>query len=80
MKTIKLNIDDSIFDKFQWLISHFSEDEINIIIEDNDFDYISKEKLKQLKQISENYKNGIKDDFEEYVVWLNTDLLSRKKL
>lgn len=68
MKTIKLNIDDSIFDKFQWLISHFSEDEINIIIEDNDFDYISKEKLKQLKQISENYKNGIKDDFEEYVV------------
>lgn len=75
MKTITLNIDDSVFDKFQWLISHFSKNEIDIVNEIDieklslkDFDYISEEKLLELKQISNDYKNGDKNDFEEYVV------------
>ena len=32
------------------------------------FDYISDEEMLKLKQISLDYKNDKKDDFEEYVV------------
>ena len=31
MQTITLHIDDSIHEKFFWLLSHFSKDEINIL-------------------------------------------------
>lgn len=31
MRTITLKIDDSISDKFLWLLAHFSNDEVKII-------------------------------------------------
>ena len=31
MKTVTLNIDDSTIEKFLWLLSHFSTDEIKIL-------------------------------------------------
>ncbi|KOR32008.1 hypothetical protein TI05_09990 [Achromatium sp. WMS3] len=31
MKTLTLKIDDSINDKFTWLLKHFSQDEIKIL-------------------------------------------------
>lgn len=31
MRTITLKIDDSISDKFLWLLAHFSKDEVKII-------------------------------------------------
>ena len=75
MQTVTLKVDDSVFDKFQWLISHFSKNEIDIVNEIDatklplkDFDYISDEEMLKLKQISSDYKNDKKDDFEEYVV------------
>jgi len=75
METITLKVNDGIFDKFQWLISHFSKDEVNIVNEidvskfpHSDFDYISAQKMNELNQISDEYKSGNKDDFEEYVV------------
>ena len=75
MQTVTLKVDDSVFDKFQWLISHFSKNEIDIVNEIDatklslkDFDYISDEEMLKLKQISLDYKNDKKDDFEEYVV------------
>ena len=75
MQTVTLKVDDSIFDKFKWLISHFSKNEIDIVNEIDatklslkDFDYISDEEMLKLKQISSDYKNDKKDDFEEYVV------------
>jgi hypothetical protein len=75
MQTVTLKVDDSVFDKFKWLISHFSKNEIDIVNEIDatklslkDFDYISDEEMLKLKQISSDYKNDKKDDFEEYVV------------
>jgi len=73
MQTITLKVNDGIFEKFQWLINHFSKNEI-IVVNDidtskfskNDFDYISYEEMNELKLISDDYKNGNKDDFEEY--------------
>jgi len=44
----------------------------------NDFDYISVEKLNQLKSISSDYKDGNKDDFEEYNLWYINWYLIRK--
>ena len=35
MQTITLKINDNIFDKFQWLLNHFSKNEISIV---NDID------------------------------------------
>jgi len=37
MQTVTLNIDDSIFDKFRWLVSHFSNHEISIV---NEIEYL----------------------------------------
>ena len=75
METITLKVDDGIFEKFQWLMSHFSNDEVNIVNEidvtkfpKNNFDFISYEKMEELNQISNDYKNGNKDDFEEYII------------
>ena len=52
MQTVTLKVDDSVFDKFQWLISHFSKNEIDIVNEIDatklslkDFDYISDEEM-----------------------------------
>ena len=51
MKIVTLRVSKNIFDKFQWLISHFNSNEISVInvtdLEKNteDFDYLSQEKL-----------------------------------
>ena len=36
MKTITLKIDNSIYDKFCWLLSHFSKSEIQILEQSDD--------------------------------------------
>lgn len=38
MRTITLQIDDSVSDKFLWLLDHFSRDEIKIL---DQSDYVS---------------------------------------
>lgn len=75
METITLKVNESVFDKFQWLMSHFSKNEIEVVNEVdvlklslNDFDYVSDTKMTELNQISKDYKSGNKDDFEEYVI------------
>jgi len=37
MRTLKLRVDDKIYDKVLWLLSKFSKDEIEIIAEAPDF-------------------------------------------
>lgn len=73
METITLKINESVFDKFQWLLSHFSKNEIDIVNEIDtaklsikDFDYVSNETLSALKMASNDFKNGKRDDFAEY--------------
>ena len=75
METITLRVNDNVYDKFKWLMSHFSKNEIEVVNEIDtsklsikDFDYISDKKMSELKQISKDYKNGKKDDFEEYTL------------
>lgn len=75
METITLKINESVFDKFQWLLSHFSKNEIDIVNEidtaklsTKDFDYVSNETLSALKTVSNDFKNGKRDDFAEYAL------------
>lgn len=62
IKIVTLRVIENIFDKFQWLISHFNSNEISVInvtdLEKNteDFDCLSQEKLNELKMC----KNGNK--------------------
>lgn len=37
MRTLKLKIDDRVYEKFIWLLSKFNKDEIEIIAESSDF-------------------------------------------
>ncbi len=44
MKTVTLRVDDSINDKFLWLLNHFSSNEIKILEQSeyiNDDDYLN---------------------------------------
>ncbi|KIM07926.1 MAG: hypothetical protein KU38_10270 [Sulfurovum sp. FS08-3] len=67
MPTITLQVNDNVYEKFQWLLSHFHKDEIDIMHPSKEeFDYISDEKMQELKNISNNYKSGKKDEFVEY--------------
>jgi hypothetical protein len=49
-----------VYEKFQWLLSHFHKDEID------KFDYISDENVQELKNISNDYKSDKQDEFVEY--------------
>jgi hypothetical protein len=56
MRTITLQIDDSINDKFLWLLQHFSQDEIKILEES---DYISDDEyLRSIEGMVESIKNA----------------------
>lgn len=75
MQTITLKISDDIFDKFKWLISHFSKNEIDIVsdietskLSPKEFDYISDKQMLELKKVSNEYKKGNTEDFEEYIL------------
>lgn len=75
MQTITLRINETVFDKFQWLISHFSKNEIDIVNEIDatklsikEFDYLSSEALSALKTASNDFKNGKREDFAEYAL------------
>ena len=63
--TMTLEINDNVFDKFKWLLSHFSNNEVKIIKE-FDFDEIDDIKLEELKRISQDYKSGKREDFVKY--------------
>ena len=74
METITLKVNESISDKFQWFLSHFSSAELEVIkpidttkLSKDDFDYISESEINELKHISDEYKKGKRDDFEEYI-------------
>lgn len=76
MQSLTINIyNESLTEKVIWLLEHFKDDGLEIVSKSNneidasklspkDFDYISDEKMEELKQISSDYKNGKKDDFQ----------------
>ena len=75
MQTITLQIENNIFDKFSWLLKHFSKNEIKIVndielkkLSQDDFDFVSEDELLKMKKSTLDYKNGMSADFEEYKV------------
>ena len=75
MQTITLKLEDSISDKFLWLLNHFSKNEIKIVndidckkLSQDDFDFISTEELESMKKSAQDYRDGNSDNFEEYKV------------
>ena len=66
MRTIQLKINEKVYDKFIWLLSKFTKDEIEIVSDSSDFktsqDYLSKE----LNEIESGKANFIsQQNFED---------------
>ena len=51
MHTIRLKVNDKIYDKLLWLLSKFSKDEIEIVVENPTFDNDQKYLEKELNEI-----------------------------
>ncbi len=51
MHTIRLKVDDKIYDKLLWFLSKFSKDEIEIVAENSAFDNDQKYLEKELNEI-----------------------------
>ena len=57
MHTIKLKIEDKVYDKFIWLLSKFTKDEVEIIIEEHNFTKTKKYLETELDEIKSNKAN-----------------------
>jgi hypothetical protein len=57
MHTIKLKIEDKVYDKFIWLLSKFTKDEVEIIVEDNNFIKIKKHLETELGEVLDGKAN-----------------------
>jgi hypothetical protein len=54
MHTIKLKIEDKVYDKFIWLLSKFTKDEVEIIVEETNFIKTKKHLETELGEILED--------------------------
>ena len=73
MKTITLQIDDKVKEKFDWLLSHFSNDEVTIIEQKESAEEIEPAyehiPTREMMQIEKEHKEGStnhKKEFEQY--------------
>ena len=53
MHTLRLNVDDKIFDKLIWFLKKFSKDELEIIVEDVNFQENKRYLDSELKEIND---------------------------
>ncbi|MCF8297190.1 MAG: hypothetical protein K9J13_06565 [Saprospiraceae bacterium] len=51
MRTIRLKINDKIYDRFLWLLSQFNKEEVEIIADNQDFIATQKYLKKELDEI-----------------------------
>lgn len=66
MHTIHLKISDKVYDKFIWLLSRFSKEEIEIVSENPDFDATKEYLQKELNELKEGKANFIsQQEFED---------------
>jgi len=71
MKTVTLKIDDSINDKFYWLLEHFSVDEIKILEQS---EYTSDDEyLRSINGMTQSIKEARKEPIENGVKFDNLD-------
>jgi hypothetical protein len=78
MIAINLNIKDEVYDKVMYLLNSLPKQDVQIAnkrvipeiditnLSKNDFDYISKEDLKKIDDLSAKIKNGKNDDFIDF--------------
>jgi len=59
MHTLKLKVNDKVYDKLLWLLSKFTKDEIEIIPETSDFTKNQKYLDKELNEILDGTANFI---------------------
>ena len=65
MKTVTLKIEDSISDKFLWLLNHFSKNEIQILEQS---DYVSDDEyLRSIEGMVESIKEARDEPIEKAV-------------
>jgi hypothetical protein len=65
MKTVTLKIEDSISDKFLWLLNHFSKNEIQILEQS---DYVSDDEyLRSIDGMVESIKEARDEPIEKAV-------------
>jgi hypothetical protein len=71
MKTVTLKIDNSIYEKFFWLLSHFSKNEVQILEQS---DYISDDDyLRSIDGMVESIKNARLESEQQGVSLENLD-------
>ena len=78
MIAINLNIKDEVYDKVMYLLNSLPKQDVQIAnkrvipeiditnLSKNDFDYISKEDLKKIDDLSAKIKNGKNDNFIDF--------------
>jgi hypothetical protein len=78
MIAINLNVKDEVYDKVMYLLNSLPKQDVQIAnkrvipeiditnLSKNDFDYISKEDLKKIDDLSAKIKNGKNDDFIDF--------------
>jgi len=78
MIAINLNIKDEVYDKVMYLLNSLPKQDVQIAnkrvipeiditnLSKNDFDYMSKEDLKKIDDLSAKIKNGKNDDFIDF--------------
>jgi hypothetical protein len=65
MRTITLQINDSVNDKFLWLLDRFSKDEVKILEQS---DYVSDDEyLRQIEGIAQSIKAARSESIEQSV-------------
>jgi hypothetical protein len=65
---LTINVKDSVVDKVLYLLENLQSDVQIVSKTQSNFDEISQKELKSLKKMSDEYKSGKHDEFEEYVV------------
>jgi hypothetical protein len=77
MKTIQLRINDKVYDKFLWLLSKFSKDEIEIINENEDFITTQKYLQNEISEIENEKASFVSEEILESK--LNTSISNKNE-
>lgn len=65
MHTLKLKVNDRVYDKLMWLLSKFNKDEIEVIADTSDFASHQKYLAEELSEIQKNEATFIELDEAE---------------
>jgi methyl coenzyme M reductase subunit C len=65
---LTINVKDSVVDKVLYLLENLKSDVQIVSKTQSSFDELSEEELKTLNKMSDEYKSGKRDEFEEYAL------------